>query len=360
MEKLGMNINPTFWKNKNVFLTGHTGFKGTWLSLWLQALGANVTGFAQPPETEPNLFEMAHVADAMDSQVGDIREFETLRASMSASQPDIILHLAAQALVRYSYDHPLETYATNVMGTAHLLEAARSIPSIRSIVIVTSDKCYENREWERGYHEDDAMGGHDPYSSSKGCSELVAAAYRNSFFSTDDSTASIASARAGNVIGGGDWATDRIVPDTMLAFMQGESVQLRNPNAIRPWQHVLEPLHGYLLLAERLYDDGHSFSEGWNFGPHDESAQPVGQIVDRMEKIWGGNASSEFKPDAQAVHEATLLRLNCTKAAKRLDWHPKLELDATLEWTVEWYRQLQQHADMRSYTQQQIKNYEAL
>jgi len=355
-----MNIDRAFWNGKKVFLTGHTGFKGSWLSLWLQSMGAHVTGYALPPETDPNLFEMAHVADGMNSQIGDIREFKPLREAMSAAQPDIVLHLAAQALVRHSYDHPLETYATNVMGTAHLLEAVRSIPSVRSVVIVTSDKCYENREWERGYLETDAMGGHDPYSSSKGCSELVTAAYRNSFFSAAETPAAIASARAGNVIGGGDWATDRIVPDTMLAFMRGESVHIRNPNAIRPWQHVIEPLHGYLLLAEHLYNNGEGFSEGWNFGPDDESSVPVGQIVEQMEKIWGGEASSEIKSDPNAVHEATLLRLDCTKAAERLDWHPKLTLGPTLEWTVEWYRQFKQQADMRAFTIEQIEQYEAL
>ena len=355
-----MNIDPAFWNGKKVFLTGHTGFKGTWLSLWLQSMGCEVTGYALPPETEPNLFEMAHVADGMNSLIGDIREFEPLRDAMIAAQPDIVLHLAAQALVRPSYDHPLETYATNVMGTAHLLEAGRSVPSVRAVVIITSDKCYENREWERGYVETDAMGGHDPYSSSKGCSELVTSAYRNSFFSSDESTCAIASGRAGNVIGGGDWATDRIVPDTLMAFMRGEAANIRNPNAVRPWQHVLEPLHGYLLLAERLHKDGRTFAEGWNFGPDDESSVPVGTMVQKMEAIWGSDVRSEINVDPNAVHEATLLRLDCSKAVERLDWHPKLQLDDTLKWTVEWYRQLHQEADMRAFTLDQIKQYEVL
>ena len=357
-----MNINPIFWKDKTVFVTGHTGFKGAWLCLWLQSLGARVTGYALKPATEPSLFELAGVAGGMNSHIGDIRDFDALQSVMSNSKPDIVLHLAAQALVRYSYVHPLETYETNVMGTAHVLEAARHIPSVRSIVVVTSDKCYENRERERGYVETDAMGGHDPYSSSKGCSELVAAAYRNSFFSGSDSAAALASARAGNVIGGGDWALDRIVPDAMRAFMKGEPLKLRHPGAVRPWQHVLEPLHGYLLLAERLFNEGRTFAEGWNFGPDDESSQPVGWIVSRMEKIWGGGVCSEVAPDACAekFHEAKLLRLDCAKAAQRLDWHPKLTMEKTLEWTVAWYRRFQTSKTLREFTMQQITDYEAL
>jgi CDP-glucose 4,6-dehydratase len=355
-----MNIDPAFWNKKKIFLTGHTGFKGTWLSLWLQSMGCEVTGYALPPETNPNLFEMANVADGMNSVTGNVQDFEHLQSAITAAQPDIVLHLAAQALVRYSYDHPVETYATNVMGTVNLLEACRTVPSIRSIVIVTSDKCYENREWERGYVETDAMGGHDPYSSSKGCSELVASAYRNSFFSGDDSNCAVASGRAGNVIGGGDWALDRIVPDTLMAFMRGEAASIRNPNAVRPWQHVLEPLHGYLLLTERLYKEGRTFADGWNFGPADESSVPVGTMVQKMEEIWGGDVRAEINVDPNAVHEATLLRLDCAKAAERLNWHPKLTLDPTLEWTVEWYRALHQGADMRAFTIDQIKQYENL
>lgn len=354
-----MNIDRSFWKDKKVVLTGHTGFKGTWLSLWLQSMGATVTGIALPPATEPNLFEIGRVADGMDSQFIDIRNLAPLREAMAAAGPEIILHLAAQPLVRYSYEAPVETFDTNVMGTVHVLEAARGIPSVRSIVVISSDKCYENREQELGYVETDAMGGHDPYSSSKGCTELVAAAYRNSFFAVDGK-AHLASARAGNVIGGGDWALDRIVPDTMKAFIAGDPVHLRNPNAVRPWQHVLEPLHGYLMLAERLWNDGAGFAEGWNFGPHNDSTQPVGQIVAQMEKIWGGGASSAFKPDPNAVHEATLLRLNIEKAETKLEWHPKMSLDQTLEWTVEWYRQFSQNADMRAVTIEQIEQYEAL
>jgi len=353
-----MKIDPAFWSGKRVFVTGHTGFKGTWLSLWLQSMGCDVTGYALPPETDPNLFDIANVADGMNSITGNVQDFDHLKKSIDSAQPDIVLHLAAQALVRYSYDHPIETYATNVMGTAHLLEACRTAPTVRAVVIVTSDKCYENREWERGYVETDAMGGHDPYSSSKGCSELVASAYRNSFFS--DSTCAIASGRAGNVIGGGDWALDRIVPDTLMAFMRGEAASIRNPNAVRPWQHVLEPLHGYLLLAEHLFKEGRAFAEGWNFGPDDESAVPVGTIVQKMEALWGGDVRSEINVDPKAVHEATLLQLDCTKATEQLEWQPKLDLDETLKWTVEWYRALHQGKDMRAFTLEQIKQYEAL
>ncbi len=352
-----MKIDPAFWNGKRVFVTGHTGFKGTWLSLWLQSMGCEVTGYALPPETDPNLFEMAGVAAGMNSITGNVQDLAPLRTALSGAQPDIVLHLAAQALVRYSYDHPIETYATNVMGTVNLLEACRTVPSVRSVVIVTSDKCYENREWERGYVETDAMGGHDPYSSSKGCSELVTSAYRNSFFSGCDTACAVASGRAGNVIGGGDWALDRIVPDTLMAFMRGEAASIRNPNAVRPWQHVLEPLHGYLLLAERLFKEGRTFAEGWNFGPSEESSVPVGTMVQKMEELWGDSVRAEIQVDPDAVHEATLLRLDCSKAAGKLDWHPKLDLDETLQWTVEWYRKLHEGADMTAFTMEQIKHY---
>ena len=260
------NVDPGFWAGKRVFLTGHTGFKGSWLSLWLQTMGAKVTGFALAPPTSPSLFEAARVADGMTSIIGDIRDAAALKDALVAADSEIVLHMAAQPLVRASYDDPVGTYATNVMGTVHLLEAVRAAASVRACVVVTTDKCYENREWAWGYREDEPMGGFDPYSNSKGCSELVTSAYRRSFF--QHSGIALGSARAGNVIGGGDWAADRLVPDILRAFEQNKPVVIRNPNATRPWQHVLEPLSGYLVLAERLYNDGQAFAEGWNFGPH--------------------------------------------------------------------------------------------
>lgn len=280
-----------FWEGKRVLLTGHTGFKGGWLSLWLQSLGANVTGYALLPPTQPSLYEVARVGDGMYSHIADIRDLDRLVAVMRETRPEIVIHMAAQPLVRYSYVNPVETYATNVMGTVNLLEAVRQVGGVRVVVNVTSDKCYENREWIWGYREHDPMGGYDPYSSSKGCAELVAAAYRNSFFNPEafgTHGVALASVRAGNVIGGGDWAEDRLIPDFMRAIMAGRAVVIRSPHAIRPWQHVLEPLSGYLLLAQHLWTDGPAFAEGWNFGPVDEDAKPVEWIVEQLTGLWGG------------------------------------------------------------------------
>lgn len=280
------------WRGKRVFVTGHTGFKGSWLSLWLQSLGAEITGYALKPPTTPSLFEEARVAEGMKSIEGDIRDFVFFKSSIEAAQPEIIIHMAAQSLVRYSYEHPVETYATNVMGTVHMLEAVRTTPSIRAVVNITTDKCYENREWIWGYREDDPMGGYDPYSNSKGCAELVSAAYRSSFFNDkdyDNHGVAVATVRAGNVIGGGDWAEDRLLPDILSGFEQGKVVTIRNPHAIRPWQHVMEPLRGYLTLAERLFESGTVFAQGWNFGPNEDGAKPVGWIVDKMAALWGGS-----------------------------------------------------------------------
>ena len=301
-----MNPNRQFWTDKKVFLTGHTGFKGSWLSLWLQDMGAEVTGYSLAPPTTPNMFEVANVTSGMHSTEADIRDLERLTTAVAEAEPDIVLHLAAQPLVRYSYDNPIETYETNVMGTANVLEAVRQSGSARSVVCITTDKCYENREWDWGYRENEAMGGHDPYSSSKGCSELVISAYRRSYFGLGSPT-SLASARAGNVIGGGDWAGDRLIPDIMRAMMNDEPVVIRNPNSIRPWQHVIEPLCGYLILAERLFEQGKTESEtdgasyngaemaeGWNFGPKDDDAKPVGWIVERVTKEWGSGARWEL------------------------------------------------------------------
>lgn len=282
-------MNPFFWQGKRVFLTGHTGFKGSWLSLWLQHMGAELTGFALAPATSPNLYALANIERGLDSHIGDVRDFPALVDSITAARPEIVIHMAAQAFVRASYDFPVETYATNVMGTVHLLEAVRRVGGVKAVVIVTTDKCYENREWNWGYRENEAMGGHDPYSSSKGCAELVSAAYRSSYFDPvaySEHRVALATARAGNVIGGGDWSLDRLIPDILRAFAEQKAVQIRNPNAIRPWQHVLEPLHGYLTLAELLYEQGSKYAEGWNFGPIESDAKPVKWIVAELAKAW--------------------------------------------------------------------------
>jgi CDP-glucose 4,6-dehydratase len=354
-----MIINGEFWSGKRVFITGHTGFKGSWLSLWLQKLGANVTGYALPPPSTPNLFETARVADGMQSVIDDIRNGERLTAAMRQAVPDIVIHMAAQPLVRQSYANPVETYSTNVMGTVHLFEAVRQTPSVRAVVNVTSDKCYENREWAWGYREDEAMGGYDPYSSSKGCAELVTAAYRNSFFDPsrhDRHRVAIASARAGNVIGGGDWAQDRLIPDIMRAISENTPVVIRNPRAIRPWQHVLEPLSGYLLLAQRLHDEGNGYCEAWNFGPNDEDAKPVQWIVGKLSEHWGEGAGWVLDT-ADHPHEAHHLKLDCSKAKMRLNWRPKWRLACTLEHIVSWHKAHRAGEDMHAFTLNQITDY---
>lgn len=354
-----MVTSPDFWRGKRVFVTGHTGFKGSWLCLWLQKLGAEVTGYALPPPTNPSLFEAAGVSECMHSHLGDIRQGEELARVLTEARPEFVFHLAAQPLVRHSYTHPVETYSTNVMGTVHLLEAVRQTPSVRSVIVVTSDKCYENREWPWGYREIDPMGGYDPYSNSKGCAELVVSAYRSSYFnpsSYQEHRVGLASARAGNVIGGGDWAADRLVPDVVRAVSAGQAVRIRNPHAIRPWQHVLEPLSGYLLLAQRLYEQGPAFAQGWNFGPADDDAQPVSWIVDRVTALWGDGASWELEGGEHA-HEANYLRLDCSKARAELHWQPKWRLGQALERTVEWYRAAECCDDMRQFTLDQIEAY---
>lgn len=348
-------INSSFWAGKRVFLTGHTGFKGSWLSLWLQSMGANLHGLALMPPTTPALFDEASVGSGMTSTIGDIRDYNTVFAAIDACQPDIIIHMAAQPLVRYSYQAPVETYATNVMGTVHVLEAARQIASVKVIVNVTTDKCYENREWVWGYREDEPMGGYDPYSSSKGCSELVTNAYRQSFFQKDG--IKLASARAGNVIGGGDWAIDRLVPDILRAFENNQPVTIRNPHATRPWQHVLEPLSGYLMLAERLYTENHAFDEGWNFGPHDEGAQSVQWIVEQMVEIWGNNADWQFDSSTHP-HEANYLKLDTSKARKKLNWQPRWDLATALEKIIDWHRAWRNNTNMRTKCLQQIDEYQ--
>ena len=353
-------MNAAFWQGKRVFLTGHTGFKGGWLSLWLQQLGAEVTGYALEAPTTPSLFEVASVARGMVSVIGDVRDGEALKRAMAQARPEIVIHMAAQPLVRYSYVNPVETYATNVMGVVNLLEAVRATPGVRSVVNVTSDKCYENREWPWGYRENEAMGGYDPYSNSKGCAELVTAGYRSSFFNAEkyaEHGIALGSGRAGNVIGGGDWAMDRLIPDMLRAIGAGQPVMIRNPHSIRPWQHVLEPLSGYLTLAEKLYTEGPVHAEGWNFGPHDIDAKPVEWIIERMTQEWGAGASWQL--DGQNhPHEATYLKLDCSKARGQLGWHPRWDIGQTIAKIVEWHKACDQGADMRAMTLAQITTYQ--
>lgn len=352
-------MNIEFWRGKKVFLTGHTGFKGGWLSLWLQQIGAEVTGYALQPPTDPSLFEVANVAQGMTSIIGDIRDVEALSKAMRNAAPDIVIHMAAQPLVRYSYVNPVETYSTNVMGTVHLLEAVRQTPSVRAVVNVTSDKCYDNKEWVWGYRENEAMGGFDPYSNSKGCAELVTSAYRNSFFNPEkyaEHRVALASGRAGNVIGGGDWADDRLIPDILRAISENRPVIIRSPHAIRPWQHVLEPLSGYLLLAEKLYTQGVTYAEGWNFGPADEDAKPVQWIVEQLTQQWGEGASWQLD-GGEHPHEAHYLKLDCSKAKMRLDWQPRWHLGHTLGMIVSWQQAWLAKQDMRSFTLKQIEQY---
>ena len=353
-------MNPSFWRGKRVFLTGHTGFKGGWLSLWLQQLGAELTGYALQPPTQPNLFEKARVGADMTSIIGDIRDGAKLMAAMRDAAPDIVIHMAAQPLVRRSYVDPIETYSTNVMGTVHMLEAVRQCASVRAVLNVTTDKCYENREWVWPYRENEAMGGYDPYSSSKGCAELVTAAYRNSYFNAKDHAhhrLGLATARAGNVIGGGDWSEDRLIPDILRAFKRGEPAMIRNPHAVRPWQHVLEPLRGYLTLAERLFTDGASYAEAFNFGPSDDDAQSVEWVAARLASKWS-DAATWSLDRADHPHEASLLRLDVSKAAKRLAWRPILDLDSGLQLTVDWVRAARDGQDMHAFTLAQINNYQ--
>ncbi|MDR0674294.1 MAG: CDP-glucose 4,6-dehydratase [Zoogloeaceae bacterium] len=349
-------MNARFWQGKRVFLTGHTGFKGGWLALMLVRLGANITGFALSPPTDPSLFDLARVGRDMRSVIADIRDAEKILSAVREARPEIIFHLAAQPLVRQSYDDPMETYATNVMGLVHLFEAARQCDPARVIVVVTSDKCYENREWLWRYRENEALGGHDPYSSSKACAELVTAAYRDAFFRARN--LHVATARAGNVIGGGDWGKDRLVPDVLRAIVSGMPLRLRNPKAVRPWQHVLEPLSGYLLLAEKLHEAGEAYASPWNFGPADEDARPVEWLVKRLARDWEGQFSWEIDPRAHP-HEAHELRLDATQARLRLGWQPRWRLETALSRVVDWQRAWRAGQDMREFTLSQIAAFEA-
>lgn len=348
-------MSPAFWRGRRVLLTGHTGFKGSWLALWLDSLGAEVTGFSLDIPTQPSLMEAARVAESLRDVRGDVRELQAVRSVIDEGRPEIVLHLAAQALVRPSYAMPVETYATNVMGTAHVLDAARTAKSVRAIVIVTSDKCYENRESGEAYSEDEPMGGRDPYSSSKGAAELVTAAYRASFFA-GGKPAAVASARAGNVIGGGDWSQDRLIPDIYRAAAARQPARVRNPRAVRPWQHVLEPLAGYLMLAERLTTDGARFAEAWNFGPDERDARSVEDVVNRVVARWGGGLRWELDRGAQP-HEAKLLSIDSAKARKRLGWKPRLALEDALTSTVDWYKAFMKGEDVRRLTLEQIARY---
>ena len=352
-------MNSIFWRGKRVLLTGHTGFKGSWLSLWLQSMDAMVVGYALTPPTNPSLFEVAGIGRGMISIIGDVRDQSHLQKVFSEYRPEIVIHLAAQPLVRHSYLEPVETYSTNVMGTVNLLEAVRQTESVKAVVNVTTDKCYENREWVWGYREKEAMGGFDPYSSSKGCSELVTAAYRNSYFNPlkyEAHGVAIGSGRAGNVIGGGDWAEDRLIPDAIRAITSGQSVRIRNPSSIRPWQHVLEPLSGYLRLAQKLYEVGPEFAEAWNFGSNDDDAKPVNWVLDRLTKVWGGGVSWQLD-SRDHPHEAHYLKLDCSKAKSRLHWRPRWSLANAIDQICVWHKAQIAGADMRELTLMQIQMY---
>jgi CDP-glucose 4,6-dehydratase len=350
------------WQGRKVFLTGHTGFKGGWLSLWLAGMGAQIRGYALDPSTDPNLFTVASVAAALDDLRGDIRNYPDLESAMTEFRPEVVFHLAAQPLVRHSYADPLGTYATNVMGTAHVLEAVRKTPSVRAVVCVTTDKCYQNQEWVWPYRESDPLGGFDPYSSSKACAEIVSAAYRSSFFHLEPPQShqvALATARAGNVIGGGDWSDDRLIPDLIRGFQAGQPVPIRRPKAVRPWQHVLEPLHGYILLAERLLKNHSQFASSFNFGPADGDAWPVERIATELASMWGDGASWLCDSDS-GVHEAGYLRLDSSRARTELGWQPQLDIESALDWTMSWYRTWHEGGDMLRATREQIAKYEAL
>jgi len=351
------HVDPDFWQDKKVFLTGHTGFKGGWLSLWLASMGAKVTGYALAPNTSPNLFGVLAIDSLIEkSCIADICDLAALQNSMSEANPDVVIHMAAQPLVRYSYANPVETYATNVMGTVHVLESVRVLDGVRATVIVTTDKCYENKEWVWGYRENESMGGYDPYSNSKGCAELVTAAFRRSYFSSPNSTNKVASARAGNVIGGGDWSEDRLIPDAIEAFEANTPLMIRNPLATRPWQHVLEPLSGYLILAQALYEQGSPFASGWNFGPRDEDNRAVQEVVNLLISGWGETARWE-KEGSEQPHEANLLKLDCSKARSQLGWAPKWDLEMAVQKIVQWQKSFQAKENMQDVSLAQINQY---
>jgi CDP-glucose 4,6-dehydratase len=358
--KLGL-VDSFFWNGRRVFLTGHTGFKGGWLSLWLSSMGAKVTGYALAPNTNPNFFDVAKVADDLEqSLIADIRDLERLQKAIAGAKPEIVIHMAAQPLVRYSYTNPVETYATNVMGTVHVLESIRSLNCVRAAVIVTTDKCYENKEWAWGYRENEPMGGYDPYSNSKGCAELVTSAYRQSYFPPEKylkHQVAIASARAGNVIGGGDWSEDRLIPDAIRAFEAKKSLVIRNPLATRPWQHVLEPLSGYLVLAQALYEEGAKFDGAWNFGPRDDDARAVQEVINLLIKNWG-SVANWTQDQREQPHEAHSLKLDCSKARQYLNWTPRWGLEQAIENIIQWHHAYQKQSNLREISLQQISKYQ--
>ena len=380
MSEIHATVDPSFWRGKRVLLTGHTGFKGSWMSLWLMEMGAELTGFSLTPPTVPSLFEDARIAEGMHSIIGDVRDLEAVQKAFLEAKPEIVIHMAAQPLVRESYLFPVETYATNVMGTVHVLEAVRQTPGVRAVVVVTTDKCYENREWCWGYREDEPMGGFDPYSNSKGCAELVTSAYRRSYFNPAQSVSgktnvtsaqttsasaqaavasaqtAIATARAGNVIGGGDWAGDRLIPDMMRAIMAGEPVNIRSPYATRPWQHVLDPVGAYLLLAQKLYTDGPVYTESWNIGPRSDDARDVEFIVRAVCREWGEGASFRIDSNPQP-HEAGYLKLDISKIENRLGWQPVWPLSVALTKTISWYKSCAQGQDARALCLSQLSEY---
>ena len=352
-------IDKSFWQKKKVFVTGHTGFKGSWLCLWLHSLGAKVTGYSLDPPTNPNLFSLCDIDRLATSVIADVRDINSLRDSIQSSQPEIIIHMAAQSLVRESYKNPAETYSINVMGTVSLFEAVRNTKGVRSIVNVTTDKCYENKEWHWGYREYEPLGGYDPYSNSKACSELVTSAYRNSFFNPknyDFHGLGLASARAGNVIGGGDWATDRLLPDCIRALLKNEKIWIRNPFAVRPWQHVLEPLSGYLSLSQQLYENGSVYAESWNFGPDDSDAKPVEWIVKKMCEKWGASASYGIDK-GEHPHESSYLKLDCSKAKAELGWYPRWEIEMAIDKVIEWTKAYKNKQNLKEVCLKQIEEY---
>ncbi len=357
-----MLLKRDFWRGKSVFMTGHTGFKGGWLATWLTALGATVHGFALAPDTEPSYFALSGLDRELHSIIADVRDADALCAALAAARPEVVFHLAAQPLVRRSYAEPAATFATNVMGTVNLLEAVRRTPSVRAVVVVTSDKCYQNGEFLWGYRESDPLGGRDPYSASKAGAELVCAAYRQSFFDSSNPPVFIATARAGNVIGGGDWSEDRIVPDAIRAFARGDALVVRNPDFVRPWQHVLEPLAGYLALAMRLYLDGAPYADAWNFGPRDDDAVSVSRLADALVRKWGEPARWRVDRPASAPHEHGYLKLDCSAARVRLGWRSRLGLADAIDMTVDWYREALRPcpARMDRTTRAQIARYETL